>query len=128
MQHCLKTLSAGLVAVCAVLSASAVETQPIEGGTLSAVVADAVPSGSEVVFAGGVLAVGTGVSIPSILTVDGLAYQVESGRTGKWTLMTVADGAAAVPHVNGLPKGYTTSFGGGALTLHNFRAMIIVVR
>lgn len=100
----------------------------IEGGTLSAVVADAVPSGSEVVFAGGVLAVGTGVSIPSILTVDGSAYQVESGRTGKWTLMTVADGAAAVPHVNGLPKGYTTSFDGGALTLHNFRAMIIVVR
>ena len=32
MQHCLKTLSAGLVAVCAVLSASAAETQPIEGG------------------------------------------------------------------------------------------------
>lgn len=100
----------------------------IEGGTLAAAVADAVPAGSAVEFAGGVLAVGTGVQIPGQLSVDASAYQAEPGRPGRWTLMTVADGGGAVPSVSGLPAGYSTSFEGGVLTLRKLGGLRIMVR
>ncbi len=101
----------------------------IEEGVLRTAVAGAIPSGSEIEFAGGTLAVGAGMSVPEELTVDLSAYSVEEGRTGRWTLMTVDDGAAfAPPVVHGLESGWMAAKSGNALLLKRIKGFAISVR
>ena len=100
----------------------------IEAGTLVAANAAALPSGSEIVLAGGTLAVGSGVSAPGELTVDPSGYGTAEGRPGRWTLMTVEDGTLSEPVVHGLPSGWMTQCAGNALVLRRVRGTMVSVR
>ncbi len=100
----------------------------IEAGTLEIANASALPAGSEVVLAGGTLAVGAGVTGPDELTVD-LAGYGEEGGAHSWALMTWADGApASAPVVQGLPSGWMTQCAGGALVLRRIHGTAVSVR
>ena len=91
--------------------------------------AGAIPSGSEIELAGGALAVGEGVAVPAELTVALSAYDVEEGKTGRWTLMTVDDGAAfATPVVHGLESGWMAAKSGDALLLKRIKGFAFSVR
>ncbi len=101
----------------------------IEEGVLRTAAADAIPSGSEIEFAGGTLAVGAGMSVPEELTVDLSAYSVEEGKTGRWTLMTVAgDMPSATPVVQGLESGWTVETKGNTLQLRRIRGVLFSIR
>ena len=101
----------------------------IEEGVLRTAAAGAIPSESEIEFAGGTLSVGAGMSVPEELTVDLSAYSVEEGKPGRWTLMTVDDGAAfALPVVHGLESGWMAAKSGNALLLKRIKGFAISVR
>ena len=101
----------------------------IEEGTLAPVVAGAIPSGSEIELAGGSLNVAEGLSVPDELTVDLSAYEVQEGRPGCWTLMTVDGGASfAPPSVHGLESGWIAAKSGNALFLKRINGFAISVR
>jgi len=101
----------------------------IEEGVLRTAAAGAIPSGSEIELAGGSLAVGEGVAVPAELTVDLSAYSVEEGKPGRWTLMTVDDGAAfALPVVHGLESGWMAAKAGDALLLKRIKGFAFSVR
>ncbi len=101
----------------------------IEEGVLRTAAAGAIPSGSEIELAGGALAVGEGMAVPAELTVDLSAYNVEEGKPGRWTLMTVDGGAAFEPPVvHGLASGWMAAKSGNALLLKRINGLLFSIR
>ena len=69
------------------------------------------------------------MSVPEELTVDLSAYSVEEGKPGRWTLMTVDDGAAfALPVVHGLESGWMAAKSGNALLLKRIKGLLFSIR
>jgi len=83
----------------------------VAGGVLKAEAEGAVPSGSTVVFAGGTLALGEGVSAPTHYAADydGPLPEIDLGDAE-------------------LPKNYTIGWTGGKLRIWRHRGLKIVVR
>ena len=98
----------------------------VEGGTLAATVADAIPSGSAVtVKAGGLLELGAGVGYPSDITAD---VDCED-RTRRYALISCPDGSpAGAPAVKGLDPGWVVKQRGTLWTASYQRGAVFSVR
>ena len=98
----------------------------VEGGTLAATVADAIPSGSAVtVKAGGVLELGAGVGYPADITAD---VDCED-RTRRYALISCPDGSpAGAPVVKGLDPGWVVKQRGTLWTASYQRGAVFSVR
>ena len=98
----------------------------VEGGTLAATVADAIPSGSPVtVKAGGVLELGAGVGYPADITAD---VDCED-RTRRYALISCPDGSpAGAPAVKGLGPGWVVKRRGTLWTASYQRGAVFSLR
>ena len=98
----------------------------VEGGTLAATVADAIPSGSAVtVKAGGVLELGAGVGYPADITAD---VDCED-RTRRYALISCPDGSpAGAPAVKGLDPGWVVKQRGTLWTASYQRGAVFSLR
>ena len=98
----------------------------VEGGTLAATVADAIPSGSAVtVKAGGVLELGAGVGYPSDITAD---FDGED-RTQKHAIVSCPNGVpAGAPAVKGLGPGWVMKLYGTTWKAAYQRGAVLSIR
>ena len=99
----------------------------VENGTLLVANASALPSGSSIVIAGGTLALASGVTAPSEITVDLSSYDAQ-GSTRSWTLLSVADGTLTAPVVQGLDAGWIAKCAGRDLVLRRVRGTVVSIR